>query len=80
MTPEAAHDLGKRTASAMFDLAGYSYSTTEILEDVEANIASDATSRLLDAELAQALRGSASFWRELAEETDARAAAIEATR
>ena len=80
MTPEAAHELGKRTASSLFDLAGHSYSTTEILEDLEANIASDATSPLLDVELAHAVRGAASFWRELTEEAEARAAALEATR
>jgi hypothetical protein len=70
MTPEQAHEIGKRTAR-IFVAPG----ETPDVDEVEDFIALD-----VDEVTPLHLRGAAEYFRELACEIDARAAALEATR
>jgi hypothetical protein len=83
MTPESAHEFGHRTAREYLILAEPERATEtvgDIVRNIEDCLDLAHGVRPQKAEVAVALRGSAAFFRELAAEAEARAAAIEATR
>lgn len=91
MTPEAAHEFGKRAAARLAGTMcaeGYCNSDVnesevpdaELVEAVEVYVSHAADSRYSSVDMAHALRGAGAFWRGVADEIEARAAALEATR
>lgn len=84
MTPEAARDLGKRTTKEIVvDLMDevYDPSITDLIDAVEIDLSERVNAaEILYEHVPIALRGSAAYFRELADEADERAAVLEATR
>lgn len=88
MTPEAAHEMGKRVTLALInEMSGPLYDGTTLHDGTPAGLLAtiEAEIEMADdapnvAERPFALRGSAEFWEQFAGELRARAAAIEATR
>lgn len=91
MTPEAAHEIGKRAVAKLAgtfvtegschsDVNEIECSPSEIVEAIEIYVSHAADARFSGVDMAHALRGAAAFWRERSDEIEARAAALEATR
>lgn len=82
MTPEAAHGLGKRAAFNILDhnCACFDATTAGLMRDMEHAAEEDLPVGDFDALKPHYLRGCAAHFRELIDEIEARAAALESTR